>query len=60
MCVITKEQRLGTEEQGGTRSLGDFQAEGCPGPTKRIEDSRGMAGEEVSRSLSVSDLADHE
>ena len=50
----------GTKEQGGTQSLGDFQGEGCPGSTKMIEDSRGMAGEEVSRGLSVSDLADHE
>ena len=51
---------LATEEQGGTQSLGDFQGEGCPGPTKRFEDSQGMAGEEVNRSLSVSDLAHHE
>ena len=50
----------GAEEQGRTQSLGVFQGEGCPGSTKRIEDSRGMAGEEVSRRMSVSDLVDHE
>ena len=55
-----KGTKAGHQGTGGTRSLRDFQSEGCPGPTKRIEDSQGMAGEEFSRSLSVSDLTDHE
>ena len=59
-CVSSQRNKGRAPRDRGTRSLRDFQSEGCPGPTKRTEDSRGMAGEEFSRSLSVSGSTDHE